>query len=171
MWPFSKSKTVNKTVVALLPPLLGTFQEHAKILKKFLPNVTKNELAYVKSRWSEGIQVRFMSPIKADTKSSDIIEDLNEDGWHTQIRSLDDPSCDCHNYYSNRCCDGINLGLHTDGNISVYDVTFPDSLISRGSFMEELTEDKVIPLTKAEAEHFHSQKVLTTRRAMIVEVA
>ena len=171
MFSFLKKKTVNKTVVALLPPLLGTFQEHTKILKKFLPNVTKSELAYAKSKWSEGVFVRFMSPIKLDNKSADTMHDLNEDGWHTQIRSIDEPSCDCDSYYFSRCCDGINLGLHTESSISVYDVTFPDSLISRGSFMEELTEDKVIPLTKAEAEHFRNQQVLITRRAMIVEAA
>lgn len=170
MWPFSKSKIVNKTVVTLLPPILGTFQEHAKVLKKFLPNVTKDELAYAKKNWADGDIIRVLSPMEVNKKTSDIVDNLHDQGWNITMRSLDDPHCDCSNYYSSRCCNGINLGLHTDDNISVYDITFPDSLLSRGSFMEELTEDKVIPLTKAEAEHFHSQKVLTTRRAQIVEV-
>lgn len=171
MWPFSKSKTVNKTVVTLLPPLLGTFQEHAKILKKFLPNVTKDELAYAKEKWSEGTHVRFLSPTKEDTKVVDSISELHDNGWYAQLRSIDNPSCDCHNYYASRCCNGLNMGLHTGGNISVEDISFPDSLLSRGSFMEELTDDKTIPLTRSEVEHFGSQGVSTTRQAKILEVA
>lgn len=171
MWPFSKAKSnINHSVITLLPPLFGTFQEHAKVFKTLLPNITKKELEYVKSRWEDNDSIRFLSPAQVD-KSDEFFYHLEDKEWMVQRRALDKPHCDCHNYYASSCCNGIAMGLHTNDNINVEDIDFPKTLFSRGSFIEELSEGVSIPLTQAEVDHFLSQGLSTTRSVKIVEVA
>lgn len=170
MWPFTKKNTVNKTVVVMLPPVLGTFQEHSKVLKKYLPTMTKEEMAYALKMWSDGQYIRFLSPISASsTNEMDKAHQLEDNGWHLILRALNEPSCDCNNYYMSSCCGGINFGIHTGNNIHVQDIKFPESLLSRGSFMEELSENKIIPLTPKEREILLDQNVVFSSNAKILE--
>ncbi|MEI2419865.1 hypothetical protein V6O07_06305, partial [Arthrospira platensis SPKY2] len=132
----------------------------------------KEEMEYAFKMWSDGQYIRFLSPISASsTNEMDKAHQLEDDGWYLRLRALDEPACDCNNYYMSTCCGGINFGIHTDGNIDVQDIKFPESLFSRGSFMEELSDNKIIPLTPKEREILLDQNVVFSRNAKVLEEA